>query len=131
MKISVQSYSGYKADERPIKFWVSERPLFVESIEEQWRGTDSVYFRVHADDGRRMSCGIPKPAMNGRWKNHRSRSALCRAFSGRNRITVRQARHISISMRTLSSADEGKTIRRGLSWRMLVDAVLACGRAVH
>jgi hypothetical protein len=52
MKISVQSYSGYKADERPIKFWVSERPLFVESIEEQWRGTDSVYFRVRADDGR-------------------------------------------------------------------------------
>jgi hypothetical protein len=52
MKISVQSYSGYKADERPIKFWVSERPLFVESIEEQWRGTDSVYFRIRADDGK-------------------------------------------------------------------------------
>jgi hypothetical protein len=52
MKISVQSYSGYKADERPIKFFIGERPLFIESIEDQWRGTDAVYFRVHADDGR-------------------------------------------------------------------------------
>jgi hypothetical protein len=50
MKISVKSYSGYKADERPIKFWIGEHPLFVESIEDQWRGIDSVYFRVHADD---------------------------------------------------------------------------------
>jgi hypothetical protein len=52
MKISVQSYSGYKADERPIKFWIGDRPFFVESIEDQWRGTDSVHFCVHADDGK-------------------------------------------------------------------------------
>jgi hypothetical protein len=51
MKIPVQSYSGYRANERPIKFWIGERIFFVESIEDQWRGTDSVYFRVHADDG--------------------------------------------------------------------------------
>ena len=52
MKISVKSYSGYKADERPVKFWIGERAFFVESIEDQWRGTDSVYFCVHTDDGK-------------------------------------------------------------------------------
>jgi hypothetical protein len=51
MKISVQSYSGYKANERPIKFWIGDAVFFVELIEDQWRGIDSTYFRVHADDG--------------------------------------------------------------------------------
>ena len=31
---------------------LGEHPLFVESIEDQWRGTDSGYFCILADDGR-------------------------------------------------------------------------------
>jgi hypothetical protein len=38
-------------DERPVKFWLSEVVLFVESVEDQWYGPDHVYFRVRADDG--------------------------------------------------------------------------------
>ena len=52
MNIQVESYSGYKVNQRPIKFWIGDRVFFVESIEDQWRGTDAVYFRVHADDGK-------------------------------------------------------------------------------
>ena len=51
MKIQVECYSGQKADERPIKFWLGEVVLFVESVEDQWSGPDDSYFRVRADDG--------------------------------------------------------------------------------
>ena len=51
MQLIVESYSGYKANERPVKFWIGEKPVFVESVEDQWRSTDAIYFRVRADDG--------------------------------------------------------------------------------
>jgi len=51
MNIQVESYSGYKVNQRPIKFWIGDRVFFVESIEDQWHGIDAIYFRVHADDG--------------------------------------------------------------------------------
>lgn len=51
MQVIVESYSGHKANERPVKFWISEKPVFVESVEDQWRSTDAIYFRVRADDG--------------------------------------------------------------------------------
>ena len=51
MKIHVECHSGYKVNERPIKFWIDERVLFVESIEDQWYGPNALYFRLRADDG--------------------------------------------------------------------------------
>ena len=51
MRLRVECYSGHKADQRPIKFWLSDAVLFVESVEDQWYGTDAAYFRVRADDG--------------------------------------------------------------------------------
>ena len=51
MKIRVECHSGYKANERPIKFWIGADALFVEAIDEQWYGPDAIYFRIHADDG--------------------------------------------------------------------------------
>jgi hypothetical protein len=51
MNIRVECYSGYKVNERPIKFWIDENVLFVDAIEDQWRGADATFFRVRADDG--------------------------------------------------------------------------------
>ena len=51
MKLRVECYSGHKADQRPIKFWLGEVARFVESIEDQWYGSEGSYFRVQADDG--------------------------------------------------------------------------------
>jgi hypothetical protein len=51
MKLQVECYSGHRADERPVKFWLGDSVLFVESMEDQWYGPDDVYFRVRADDG--------------------------------------------------------------------------------
>ena len=51
MNIHVESYSGHKLNERPIKFSIGDRTFFVESIADQWQGIDGAYFRVQADDG--------------------------------------------------------------------------------
>ncbi len=51
MKLRVESYSGHKSNQRPIKFWLGERVYFVDSVEDQWFGPEAQYFRVFADDG--------------------------------------------------------------------------------
>jgi hypothetical protein len=50
VKIRVECYSGRKADERPVQFWLGDQVLVVQSIEDTWYSPDSVYFRVLADD---------------------------------------------------------------------------------
>ncbi len=52
MKIKVISYSGYKANERPIRFLFGERWLEVREIIGRWRDEKYDSFKVRADDGR-------------------------------------------------------------------------------
>ena len=49
--IRVETYSGFKADERPVKFVLGERAYMVVSLEDQWYSPAAVHFRVRADDG--------------------------------------------------------------------------------
>jgi hypothetical protein len=49
--VEVQSYSGHKADERPLRFWLGERWLEVQEVADRWYGPDAIYFRVRASDG--------------------------------------------------------------------------------
>jgi hypothetical protein len=51
MTIEVEGYSGYRADERPLRFRLGERWLVVEEVVDRWYDPDAVYFRVRADDG--------------------------------------------------------------------------------
>jgi hypothetical protein len=51
MKIRVECYSGFKADERPLRFFLGERGYQVLEIQDQWYGPESTYFKVRADDG--------------------------------------------------------------------------------
>jgi len=51
MKIQVECYSGYRADERPVRFFLGERGYQVLEIQDQWHGPESTYFKVRADDG--------------------------------------------------------------------------------
>ena len=51
MNIRVECYSGRKADERPIKFWLEDVVVFVESVMDQWQIPNAEYFRVRADNG--------------------------------------------------------------------------------
>jgi hypothetical protein len=51
MTVEVESYSGFKADERPLRFRLGERWLAVEDVVDRWYDPDATYFRVRADDG--------------------------------------------------------------------------------
>lgn len=49
--LKVETYSGYKADERPVSFTLKDKTFHVAEILDRWYGTDHAYFNVVADDG--------------------------------------------------------------------------------
>jgi hypothetical protein len=51
MKLEVECYSGFKADERPVRFRLDERQYLIEEIVDQWYGVQDVFYKVRADDG--------------------------------------------------------------------------------
>ena len=51
MKISVESYAGYRGEQEPRAFRMGERRIAVIEIVDRWIGPDYRYFRVSADDG--------------------------------------------------------------------------------
>jgi len=50
-EIRVECYSGYRADEKPLRFSAGDRTYQVERVDDKWYSPDAVYFRVLADDG--------------------------------------------------------------------------------
>jgi hypothetical protein len=50
--IRVSSYSGYKVNERPMKFTFRGRELTVLELLDRWYGIDHSYFKVLADDSK-------------------------------------------------------------------------------
>lgn len=50
-RVRVECYSGHKADERPLRFYLGEREYQVEALLDQWYGPEATYFRVRAGDG--------------------------------------------------------------------------------
>lgn len=50
--LDVDCYSGYKADERPVRFRLEGKEYRIEEVLDQWREPDSNFYRVRADDGR-------------------------------------------------------------------------------
>jgi len=50
MTVEVQTYSGFRADERPTGFLLNGRRFRVEELCDQWRSPESSYFKVRADD---------------------------------------------------------------------------------
>ena len=50
--LSVQTYSGFKADERPVSFSFEDRVLQVHEIVDRWYDIDHNYYKVLADDGK-------------------------------------------------------------------------------
>lgn len=51
MEVKVECYSGYKAQERPVRFSLGEKVLNVVEILDRWYGEDQDYFKLLADDG--------------------------------------------------------------------------------
>lgn len=53
MQVRVECYSGYKADQRPLRFHLRGVPVDVLEIEDQWYGPHEEFFRVRAAGGNR------------------------------------------------------------------------------
>jgi len=51
MKLKVECYAGWKADERPLRFELDGGGYAVEEVLDQWYGPESTFFKVRADDG--------------------------------------------------------------------------------
>lgn len=51
MKIRVECYAGYKAEERPLRFFAGDRRYEVEKVVDQWYSPGARFVRVEADDG--------------------------------------------------------------------------------
>jgi hypothetical protein len=51
MKIRVESYDGYRAGEKPLRFHMGRKRREVVEILDRWYGEDHDYFKVRADDG--------------------------------------------------------------------------------
>jgi hypothetical protein len=51
MQVRVECYAGYKAEQRPLRFYLREQRYEVEEVLDQWYGPEDTYFRVRANDG--------------------------------------------------------------------------------
>lgn len=51
LRLHVETYSGYKADERPLRFSLGQRHYEVKEVLDRWYGPGDTWFRVLADDG--------------------------------------------------------------------------------
>jgi hypothetical protein len=51
--VCVETYSGFKADERPLRLRFGERTLEVVSVEDRWYSPGETFFRVVVEGGDR------------------------------------------------------------------------------
>ena len=51
--ISVETYSGFKADERPLRLHLDDRTLHVVTVEDRWYSPGETFFRVVVEGGDR------------------------------------------------------------------------------
>jgi hypothetical protein len=50
-EVRVECYSGYRADERPLRLILGSQSLEIISIDDQWHSPDATFFRVSVSDG--------------------------------------------------------------------------------
>jgi hypothetical protein len=50
VRIKVECYSGYKGNERPVRFHLGDRSINVAEVVDRWYGENGSYFRVLGDD---------------------------------------------------------------------------------
>lgn len=67
MKLKVECYSGHKADERPIRFWLEGKQYVVEGVLDQWYDQVSIFFKVRVDDGNHYILRQQTSKLDGLW----------------------------------------------------------------
>jgi hypothetical protein len=51
MRVQVECYSAYKAEERPVRFRIDDYQYKIEEVLDQWYGTEDAWYKVRAHDG--------------------------------------------------------------------------------
>jgi hypothetical protein len=51
--VQVETYSGYKADERPVRVTIDGQTVEVAEVEDRWYSPGATYFRVRSATGER------------------------------------------------------------------------------
>ena len=51
ISLTVDTYSGYKADERPVALRLQGRRIAIREILDRWYGEDHAYFKLTGEDG--------------------------------------------------------------------------------
>jgi len=67
MRVQVECYSGWKADERPVRFRLEGHEYTVEDVLDQWYGPDELFFKVRADDGKLYILRRQSSVPEGEW----------------------------------------------------------------
>jgi len=49
--LKVNTYSGYRADERPISLVSGNKTIYFRELIDKWYGEDYVYFKLLGEDG--------------------------------------------------------------------------------
>ena len=52
-RVEVETYSGYKADERPVRVTIDGTPVEVAEVEDRWYSPGATFFRVLLANGER------------------------------------------------------------------------------
>jgi hypothetical protein len=75
--VQVETYSGYKADERPVRVTVDDRVHEVAEVEDRWYSPGAIFFRVRLANGERYV--LRRIEAQGTWVLEAYRSADHRA----------------------------------------------------
>ena len=51
VRVEVFCYSGYKGDERPLRFRLGDRDYSVDDLLDRWYGPHDIFFKMRANDG--------------------------------------------------------------------------------
>jgi hypothetical protein len=51
MRVQVECYSAYKAEERPVRFRIDDYQYKIDEVLDQWYGPEDAWYKVRAHDG--------------------------------------------------------------------------------
>ena len=80
MKIKVECYAGYRGEQEPLAFTLGETRFAVIEILDRWIAPGHRYFKVEADDGRKLV--LRHDTASGEWELAGMVGAPRRAPSG-------------------------------------------------
>ena len=67
MRVHVECYSAYRAEERPVRFRIDTHEYRVEEVVDQWYGPQDAWYKVRANDGNMYILRRQSTVPDGEW----------------------------------------------------------------